>query len=434
MYQDDNFEKRSEDVQEILGTPPPWLLRWGTVVAFVGFALLAWLSYWVEYPDIVREPIRITFKDPPVRFRAQEGNYIGQVLVRDNQRVQANQALMTFRTSANFNHILFLSDRIKNLPNEEDSTLAAFSLDTVLILGELQEDLYNFYEKQSEYRQARMKQATTKDIQSLQRQINSLESAISARRTAQGRNADQIDRMETDLRFVEMQYQLGRVSLAEVTALRNRISSMQEEQQALDAAIRDRQFEINSLRGRIGAVEQGSIANQSVTSTALFDSFLKLKLRVNAFIKANILIAPFTGSVQITGRNMAAGQFVQEGDELLVVLPRGERQLIGEMLIPFEKSGQVRTGQRVAIRVNGYPYAEYGSVMGLVSWKSKVARNEGNRVVVPIEIKLPQPLVTHTNKPIYADEELSGDARIITADRRFIERILGSPSNWKLKW
>ena len=72
--------------------------------------------------------------------------------------------------------------------------------------------------------------------------------------------------------------------------------------------------------------------------------------------------------------------------------------------------------------------------MGLVSWKSKVARNEGNRVVVPIEIKLPQPLVTHTNKPIYADEELSGDARIITADRRFIERILGSPSNWKLKW
>lgn len=434
MYQDDNFDNRSEDVQEILGTPPPWLLRWGTVVAFVAFVLLAWLSYWVEYPDIVREPIRITFKDPPIRFLAQEGNYIDQVLVKDNQQVETNQALMVFRSSANFNHIMFLADKIKNLPNEEDSTLARFGLDTVLILGELQEDLYNFFEKQTAFNQARSRQFTTSDISTVQRQINNLESAIAARRASQGRNADQVDALQTDLRTAEMQYQLGRVSLGEVTALRNRVLTLQEEQQALDAAIRDRQFEITALKGQIRSIQQGSIASKSETASSLMDSFLKLKLRLNAFIKTNILVAPFDGVVQVVGRNMVSGQFVQEGEELLVVLPRGERQLIGEMLIPFEKSGQVRVGQRVIIRVNGYPNAEYGAVNGQVSWKSKVARNVGNEIVVPVEVKLPQPLVTHTNKSIYSEEELSGDARIVTAERRFIERILGSPSSWSLKW
>lgn len=434
MYQDENFENRSEEVQEILGTPPSWLLRWGTVAIFVAFVLLAWLSYWVEYPDIVREPIRITFKDPPVRFLAQEGNYIEKVLVADNQKVQTNQALLIFRSAANFNHVLFLADKIKNLPNEEDSTLAAFKLDTVLILGELQEDLYTFLEKQEAYRQARNHPSSVADIGSLQKQVNELQRAIVARRTAQDRIADQIDGLETDLRTAEMQYQLGRVSLSDVTALRNRIIAMQEDQQGLDAAIRDRQFEINGLRRQIAAIRQGALSSQSGSSTALLDSFSRLKMRLNAFVKASILMAPFDGIVQVIGRDIAAGQFVEEGAEMLVVLPLGERQLVGEMLIPFEKSGQVRIGQRVVIRVNGYPYAEYGAVEGEVSWKSKVTRTIGNTIVVPVEVRLPQPLVTHTQKSIYSEEELSGDARIITAERRFIERILGSPSSWNLKW
>ncbi len=66
-------------------------------------------------------------------------------------------------------------------------------------------------------------------------------------------------------------------------------------------------------------------------------------------------------------------------------------------------------------------------MIGEVSWKSKVTRKVDTQVVVPIEVKLPQPLVTHTNKTILSEEELSGEARIITAERRFIERVIGSP-------
>ncbi|MBK8043027.1 MAG: HlyD family efflux transporter periplasmic adaptor subunit [Haliscomenobacter sp.] len=431
MYLDENFDNRSEEVQEILGTPPHWLLNWGTVLALVAFCLLAWLSFWVEYPDIVKDSIRITFKDPPVRFLAQEGNYIDRVLVRDNQRVETGQALMVFRTSANFNHVMSLADRIKNLPNEEDTTLANFSLDTVLILGELQEDLYNFFQKQSEYQQARMRRFESSDVATLQRQIGTAETAIDLRKAEKSRNANLIDQFETELLTLDYQYKLGKVSLSDITTMRNKIATLQEGQQGLDAAIRDRQFEIASLRTRINSVQQGSMMSRTETSSDMVDAYLKLKLRMEAFLKKNILVAPFDGVVQIVGRNVTSGQFVQEGDELLVVLPKGERQLIGEMQIPFTESGKVRTRQKVVIRVNGYPYTEYGSVIGEVSWKSKVTRKVDGLVVVPIEVRLPQPLVTHSNKSILSEEELSGEARIITAERRFIERIIGSPRGFR---
>ena len=41
MAEERNFvELRSEEVQEILGTPPGWLVRWGTMVVLLGFGLL----------------------------------------------------------------------------------------------------------------------------------------------------------------------------------------------------------------------------------------------------------------------------------------------------------------------------------------------------------------------------------------------------------
>ena len=52
----EEFEKiqlRSDDVQEILGTPPSWIVRWGSTFIFLGVILLGVVSYIVKYPDII---------------------------------------------------------------------------------------------------------------------------------------------------------------------------------------------------------------------------------------------------------------------------------------------------------------------------------------------------------------------------------------------
>ena len=47
------IEFRSEPVQEILGSVPSWIIRWGTSLFFVIIVLLLVGSWFFRYPEVV---------------------------------------------------------------------------------------------------------------------------------------------------------------------------------------------------------------------------------------------------------------------------------------------------------------------------------------------------------------------------------------------
>ena len=49
----DNIELRSESVQDILSTPPHWMIRWGNTVIFVIIAMILLMSYFIKYPEFI---------------------------------------------------------------------------------------------------------------------------------------------------------------------------------------------------------------------------------------------------------------------------------------------------------------------------------------------------------------------------------------------
>ena len=60
MEEHESIELRSEEIQEILGTPPRKIVRWGTTIAFLTFCFLIFVSYFVRYPDVIKAPIVLT--------------------------------------------------------------------------------------------------------------------------------------------------------------------------------------------------------------------------------------------------------------------------------------------------------------------------------------------------------------------------------------
>ena len=67
------IELRSPIVQEILGTPPLWIIRWGTsVMFFVIFGLVAG-SYFFKYPDVISATITVTLNE--------QGKISGQIFL-----------------------------------------------------------------------------------------------------------------------------------------------------------------------------------------------------------------------------------------------------------------------------------------------------------------------------------------------------------------
>ncbi|MBC9934224.1 hypothetical protein [Chitinophaga qingshengii] len=80
-------EVRSEEVQEIMGKMPPWMVRSGiTMIAVIMVVGLAG-AWFFRYPDVLPMPVRIT-------MQAQSPEVRGRIPAAEAWRVKAGQPVM----------------------------------------------------------------------------------------------------------------------------------------------------------------------------------------------------------------------------------------------------------------------------------------------------------------------------------------------------
>ena len=146
MQEYENIEIRSEEVQEILGTPPGWMARYGTLFAFVVVVVVGWVGFLIKYPDTVESGITVTTTDPPKRLVTETRGRVKTVMAKNEQVVSAGQVLIVFDNNANLEDVLTLETAIMAVGNSpSDSTLLSFYLPGNVVLGELKDELYDFY-------------------------------------------------------------------------------------------------------------------------------------------------------------------------------------------------------------------------------------------------------------------------------------------------
>jgi uncharacterized membrane protein len=64
--QNRHLEAYSEEVQEIMGHVPGWIVRWGITVFFLIFMMIVIGSYFFKYPLVVSTQFVLTTINPPV--------------------------------------------------------------------------------------------------------------------------------------------------------------------------------------------------------------------------------------------------------------------------------------------------------------------------------------------------------------------------------
>ena len=85
----------------------------------------------------------------------------------------------------------------------------------------------------------------------------------------------------------------------------------------------------------------------------------------------------------------------------------------------MNRSGKVKTGQAINIKLSGYPYLEYGMVRGVIKAKSLVPEND----TYIIEVAFPSGLVTMYGNKLEFNQNMQGIAEIITSDMSLIQKI-----------
>lgn len=211
------------------------------------------------------------------------------------------------------------------------------------------------------------------------RQLAAQQEGAKAQRSAMLRELSQI---EAEIHTRGEQVRIGRGTLARFRSVEDEryvslVQINQQEQSMLEAvnAQQALQRQATSIRRNLAELEQrlAEIPHQRLSAKAASERDLAALSQETVRMEADgelLLRAPVTGLV--ANRLVEAGQAVQPGQPILSLLPKGS-ELRAQLLVPSSAIGFVKSGDRVLLRYQAYPYQKFGAHEGTVIRVSRSA-------------------------------------------------------------
>jgi HlyD family secretion protein len=153
--------------------------------------------------------------------------------------------------------------------------------------------------------------------------------------------------------------------------------------------------------------------------SVLRESYLNLMAQINLWENSYLLVSPIDGYVSFT-KFWSANQSVVKDEPVVSIVPLKPGNFLGRINLKMQRSGKVKPGMLVNIKLSGYPYLEYGIVRGRVKSKSLVP--SGDAYVIDIELQ--DGLKTLYGNTLDFTQNMQGTAEIITENIRLLQKII----------
>lgn len=408
------LEVRSEEVQEIIGRPPHWLVRWGITVFFGIFGLLLLSASIIRYPEVVHAPLKLTAIHAPQSLESRINGKIVYLPVENNRLVKEGEVLVWLESTADHDEVLQLAviiERIRSqVMNENEDVL----ISDFVSLGELQNSFQGFEQAYREYRSYRQgafysrhremllreleyiwqllnQLYRQKEIQETEYKLSSQEFNIQKQLAENGFIAP-VEFARAEREFASRQLPLQQTESAIIS---NHVSQAAKEKEIMEL---DRRFE-----------EQHSVFLQSLNS---------MKSAIDEWKRTYLITAPFGGRLVYAGI-VQENQTVTAGQEVFYLQP-AITTYFGELSVSQQSFGRVEVGQRVLVRFSGYPYHEFGSVYGEVEYFSEFPVRDS---LFFAKVRFPDGLLTSYGHEIPPKNGMTGTAEIITQELRLLQRV-----------
>ena len=417
------IELRSEDFNDVLGSVPPWILRWGiTAIAIVVIILLIGSAIF-KYPDTISSTVTLTGTTPVAGIVAKTSGKLQRLYVKNNQQVRTNSFLAVIENPAKTEDIIILKEALLKINSNLDTIVLVPS--QYLQLGNLQSLYSSFYLSMSEYKQF-------KEIAYHLKKIDLMKERIAKNEIYYKNMLRQKNVSEEQIKISCQQY--SRDSLLAVKGILSQDelekSYSQHLQSSLsienmDRSLENLQIQLAQMHETLYDTEYQYLDKKNTLESQLRSLINQLKTEIDAWEMNYALITPIDGEITFS-QYWTENQNILAGDIVFNIVPANQGKIIGKALLPTERSGKVKVGQKVNIRFANYPDNEYGIVRGYVkniSLIPSISDNEGSKVYT-VDIELPDGLKTTYNKELPFLPEMQGQSDIITDDITLLERFL----------
>ncbi|MBS1599967.1 MAG: HlyD family efflux transporter periplasmic adaptor subunit [Bacteroidetes bacterium] len=94
---------RSREIDDIIGKPPHWLIRWGIGIFFFVLILVIALSALVRYPETIITSFKISSTKATENIVPETGGKIARLFVKEGSYVHTNDTLFILKTGTGTN-------------------------------------------------------------------------------------------------------------------------------------------------------------------------------------------------------------------------------------------------------------------------------------------------------------------------------------------
>ncbi len=417
----ENIHLRSDEVREILGKPPGWIVTWGTAILFLIIVIVISGSSFFSYPDIVPAPVIITKENPPSLLIARTAGKPEVIFFMDGSEVRKNDTLAVMENAARHTDIFRLRENIRlfNSLLRSEGDIISFEIPGDLVLGEVQPSFNQFTSALHDYRIFVSQDFYEKRITALTDELKEYENyrenlvrqASLARRDLQL----QLTQFARD----SLLYVSNVISVSEYEKAHAILLSKQKALESASLAIADAGITIARLERTITDTTLEKEEKQQVLATGLLNTFRQLESSLAFWEYSHLMVAPAAGRLNYLSvwSNL---QEVRPGDAVFSIIPEDPGGLHTRLTVPFRGAGKVRPGQRVNIKLDGYPFMEFGMVEGRIHSVSGAPVENG----FPAVVTLTNGAITSFGRELEVIRQLPGTAEIATDEMSLLERFV----------
>ena len=421
--------KNSEEVRDILERMPTHFGKIITgLVAFISFLMVLFGSI-IKYPDVVRGAITLTPSNTPVKLIAKS---YGVLEFRDYERRDylAGEYIAWIRNAAIVSDVEMIKKRIAEYPPDrwvKFPNLASFYPNDVS-LGELNQTYHAFLKTLNQHIVLIQKEIYNDELHNLTNQIHDMRVQLDNAHQTKELRREMLESQRKNFQkdstlFID--FKNSAISEVDFENIRTAFLRVRENYQNCLNEITALKIQIAAVQSRINQMKLSQMDKEQESSIDLYSAYNNLLDQITSWEEKYIFKSPFDGDIEFL-KFWTEGQFINSGEEFCTLIPAGS-DMTGQMYLPAQGSGKVEKDQEVIIKLDNYPYLEYGALKGLVKNISQISNTislaDGTVDTYRVEVEIQDGGKTNYGAILNLSAEAKGTGEIITKQRVLMERL-----------
>ena len=418
--------QHSQQVSVLLGTPPAWLVRWGSGLVFAIVLAIIVGAAIVQYPEIITGQMVITASNPVSPVHARKSGRVTEIFAHPGDTVHPGEWIMVIENPASTDHVRTLLDQLHHFDslvyNRKDSL--PYMANVNLLLGELQQPVTNWRLAYSTWANFVNVNIYPRKLEAMRKQLamyyQYYERSWSQRIVAQ----EQHDLAESRYLADSILAEKGVIAPLELKQRKEEFLNRSYALHGARSALAQLQIQMHDLERTIAETEAEFENMREQNLQNYYTATAQVRAALAQWIEMHVLLTSVTGTVQYQ-RAIGVNLAVAANAHLLSIEPLENAAPEVMVAVPPARASRIAVGQRVQGKLDAYPFQEFGMIIGEVSKVNTAPAfdAEGN-ITYWVSVRLPDEPHTAFGTSIASHRELYGIGEIITDELSLLDRLL----------